>query len=199
VRYVELTPSAVREELTIVFYVEVLEPLDPVRIVHYILEQTEKNAKCPFRFLRRIVPMTGVTNATLPSLKLAAGSVIEEGFSTPDNTQLKVSCPLTCAGISSSVVWHHAQQPKLRADRQDGDDQVCCGYGNCLAGKSQGRSQRPTTNHPDRAAQSKLVSADNALCGDLVLTLQTRVGISVVQDYYRFCKVYQKSPPLVVC
>jgi tRNA acetyltransferase TAN1 len=95
-RYVKLPGLRCAKYLTIVFYVEVLEPLDPIRIVHYILEQTEKNAKCPFRFLRRIVPMTGVTNATLPSLKLAAEPVIEEGFSTPDNVQLKVSRQELC-------------------------------------------------------------------------------------------------------
>ena len=80
-----------------VFYVEVLEPLDPVRIVHYIMEQTEKNAKCPFRYLRRIVPMMGVTNATLPSLKVVAEPVVAAGFSTPENTQFKVR-----EGIESS-------------------------------------------------------------------------------------------------
>lgn len=73
------------------FYVIVLEPLDPVRLVHRILEKTEETAKCPFRFLRRIVPVTATTNATLPALKTLAAPIVKAGFDTPDNRSLTVS------------------------------------------------------------------------------------------------------------
>lgn len=107
-----------RAKLTAVFYVIVLEPLDPVRLVHRILERTEETVQCPFRFLRRIVPITGTTNATIPALKTLAAPVIREGFATPANQSFTVSRTLYVARCPCLMsVWDHAEFEIVNAVR----------------------------------------------------------------------------------
>ncbi|ORX38402.1 hypothetical protein BD324DRAFT_620726 [Kockovaella imperatae] len=69
-----------KHETPCVIYVEVLPPLDPARLVVHMMEQIEKNARCPFRYVQRVVPVLGTCGATLPQLSAMCPEVLKEGF-----------------------------------------------------------------------------------------------------------------------
>lgn len=80
-----------RHRLIAVCYIIVLEPLDPSKLVRFILEKSERTAKCSFRFAQRIVPFHAVGRASMEELKEIAHKVIPDGFKTDDGRGLKVS------------------------------------------------------------------------------------------------------------
>lgn len=72
-------------------YIIVLEPLDPSKLVRFILEKAERTQKCSFRFAQRIIPFHAVGRADMEELKEASLKVLPDGFKTDDNRGLKVS------------------------------------------------------------------------------------------------------------
>lgn len=68
-----------------------LEPLDPSKLVRFILEKAERTQKCSFRFAQRIIPFHAVGRADMEELKEASLKVLPDGFKTDDNRGLKVS------------------------------------------------------------------------------------------------------------
>jgi tRNA acetyltransferase TAN1 len=75
-----------------VVYIVVLAPLDPVRLVQHILAKCETTAKCGFRSVQRLTPIsrTGPGNKTV--LVELSEALLPEGLRMPDNAPVKV-CP----------------------------------------------------------------------------------------------------------
>ncbi|EIW68239.1 hypothetical protein TREMEDRAFT_44662 [Tremella mesenterica DSM 1558] len=69
-----------RHEVACVFYVVCLPPLEPLKIILHILEKMEKTAKCPFKFVKRTIPIQAASGATLVQLKESSKSIIARGF-----------------------------------------------------------------------------------------------------------------------
>lgn len=147
----------------------VLEPLDPVRLVHHILEQTERTAKCPFRcvlpvenrllisrYLKRIVPLSAVSNATLPSLRTSALPVLTKGFESPTNQSFKY-------GITPNT------KSSQKLDRLEMIRTVADLIGTLPGG-----------HKVDLKDQERSV---------MIELYKGRIGISVLRDYARFSKV----------
>lgn len=83
-------------ELIPVCYVVVLAPLDPVKLVSYIMEKTEKTARCAFRFVQRLTPITKAFTGNKSTLAEMAAEVLPPAFKTEDNRGLKVGrSPIT--------------------------------------------------------------------------------------------------------
>ncbi|ODO11175.1 hypothetical protein I350_01779 [Cryptococcus amylolentus CBS 6273] len=70
-------------------YVNVLPPLDPHRIVRYILEQAESTGKYPLKHCKRLVPIPETSGATLKQLSDLAAKVVKPAFDTPDHRPFK--------------------------------------------------------------------------------------------------------------
>jgi tRNA acetyltransferase TAN1 len=73
-----------------VFYVNVLPPLDPVRLVQNMLSTVEISAQSAFKFVKRLVPISATSAATMAQLGQICTDVVKEGFKTYDNRALKV-------------------------------------------------------------------------------------------------------------
>ncbi|WVW85493.1 hypothetical protein I302_107531 [Kwoniella bestiolae CBS 10118] len=72
-----------------VIYINVLPPLSPDRLVRHIMEQAESSARTQLKWCKRIIPITGVSGATLKQLSDMAAGVVAEGFKTDDDRPLK--------------------------------------------------------------------------------------------------------------
>lgn len=72
------------------FYVITLPPLNPVHLVHRLLEKVESSAQSPFKYINRLVPITAVGGATLNQLAEISRPVLRDGFITDDHSALKV-------------------------------------------------------------------------------------------------------------
>ncbi|ODN90825.1 hypothetical protein L198_06142 [Cryptococcus wingfieldii CBS 7118] len=70
-------------------YVNVLPPLDPHRIVRYILEQAESTGKYPLKHCKRLVPIPETSGATLKQLSDLAAKIVKPAFDTPDHRSFK--------------------------------------------------------------------------------------------------------------
>ena len=57
----------------------------PIQVHSHHVDLLRANA----RYLKRIVPISAVANATLPSLRTAALPIVTEGFSSSENTSFK--------------------------------------------------------------------------------------------------------------
>lgn len=73
-----------------VCYVVVLAPLDPVKLVNYILEKCEKTARCGMRFVQRLTPISVARTGNKTTLAQMAVDMLPEAFKTEDNRGLKV-------------------------------------------------------------------------------------------------------------
>jgi tRNA acetyltransferase TAN1 len=108
-----------RVVLIIVFYVGLLPPLDPLKMVDHLLRRIQRTAKCPFksvlstlnitsmlmlmiRFVSRVIPISATNTATIKNLQSISEPTIKSGFDTPDNTPLKVSLSFLYWGATSS-------------------------------------------------------------------------------------------------
>ncbi|KIR68049.1 hypothetical protein I314_01542 [Cryptococcus bacillisporus CA1873] len=70
-------------------YVIILPPLQPHRLVEYILKHAESTGKCPLRHCKRLIPIPATAGATLRQLSEVAASVVKSGFESPDGQAFK--------------------------------------------------------------------------------------------------------------
>lgn len=66
-----------------VVYIVVLKPLDPSKLVAHIMDKCETSARCSFRFVQRLMPITAVSNANLDKLAQLAAGVLPAVFDAP--------------------------------------------------------------------------------------------------------------------
>ncbi|ORY35740.1 hypothetical protein BCR39DRAFT_511850 [Naematelia encephala] len=76
-----------RHDTICVIYIKVLAPLDAYTLVQHILQNVESSGKCPFKYVRRIVPIQATGNATMNSLTSTAEPVIQQAFNTPESSE----------------------------------------------------------------------------------------------------------------
>lgn len=70
-------------QLMKVVYILVLKPLDPTKLVAHIMERCEASARCSFRFVQRLTPISMVGSAKLERLGEVASKVLPAGFERP--------------------------------------------------------------------------------------------------------------------
>ncbi|EKC97815.1 hypothetical protein A1Q2_07818 [Trichosporon asahii var. asahii CBS 8904] len=85
-----MNQKQVQKSTRFLCYIIVLEPLDPSKLVRFILEKAERAQKCSFRFAQRIIPFHAVGRADMEELKEASLKVLPDGFKTDDDRGLKI-------------------------------------------------------------------------------------------------------------
>ncbi|BEI83990.1 hypothetical protein CcaverHIS002_0405940 [Cutaneotrichosporon cavernicola] len=62
-------------------YINVLPPLDPIALVRYIIERCERTARCSFRFIQRLTPVSATSHADMDGLRRIAAEALAGPFS----------------------------------------------------------------------------------------------------------------------
>jgi tRNA acetyltransferase TAN1 len=93
-------------QLTSVLYINVLPPLDPIALVRHIIERCERTARCSFRFIQRLTPVSSTSHADMAGLRRIASEVLPGPFSGGPK---KVRSPSASRADSSSQSrWRRA-------------------------------------------------------------------------------------------
>ncbi|KAK4685628.1 tRNA acetyltransferase TAN1, partial [Tremellales sp. Uapishka_1] len=138
-------------------YINVLSPLDPIRILQHLMGQIETTGRSPFKWVQRLTPVSAVGHATLAQLVEIAAPVIKSGFATPTNRALRFGIIPTSRCSS-------------RLDRMEMIKAVAEQI------ETLGAGHKVDLKEPERTV--------------LIEVFKNHLGISVVQDFDRYKKVY---------
>ncbi|GMK55181.1 hypothetical protein CspeluHIS016_0202370 [Cutaneotrichosporon spelunceum] len=70
-----------KRDTVCMLYINVLPPLDPIALVRHIVERCERTARCSFRFIQRLTPVSATAHADMDGLRRIAAQALAGPFS----------------------------------------------------------------------------------------------------------------------